>query len=588
MYGSIPSDTATQDAGRADLAILYLRVSTKGQMDTAVDIDPDGNSIATQRELGLRKAENLGAHVVRDFVEPHSAKNIDDRKVFRETLAYLHSHPEIKYLIVYMRSRAFRNRFDAAIVEVQLKKIGVRIVSVKEDFGEGPHAVAMEGMLDIMNDLQNTLQGLDVATKMRHKAINGGTIGLAKIGYLNVRADFEGRQINTVALDPERAPLILKAWELYATGEYTIERLEATMADLGLTTRPTRRSAAGTPISSSKLHAMLSDPYYVGFVVYKGELYPGRHEPIVSHKLFDTVQDVLNARSAKGQRDRIHMHYLKGGLFCDRCHQQGRTSRLIFSQIKGRSGQFYTYFFCVARQEGLCNLPHLRTELVEQAVIDHYITLQLPPNFISEVRHLLETTLADEQAGTREHHAALNRQLKLIDQKESRLVDLAADGSMPQAKIRAKLNRLKQDRARVEAGLVNTGEELSIGVTVLRDALHLMDDPQRLYLTATDSVRRHLNQAFYQRFYIDDLEVATDQKTPIATELQEAAHAYHGKTISTAEDDAHPQNVKSPRIAEALSISTGVDPLPVTGVQPVTGLSEATLVGLTGFEPATT
>ncbi|MEW1737581.1 recombinase family protein [Nocardia beijingensis] len=563
----------------AELAVLYLRVSTKGQMDTAVDIDPDGNSIATQRELGLRKAGSLGAQVIREFVEPHSAKNVDDRKVFREALAYLHSHPEIKYLIVYMRSRAFRNRFDAAIVEVQLKKIGVRIVSVKEDFGEGPHAVAMEGMLDIMNDLQNTLQGLDVQTKMQHKAMNGGTIGLAKIGYLNVRAEFEGRQINTIALDPERAPLILKAWELYATGEYTIERLEATTADLGLTTRPTKRWPAGTPVSSSKLHLMLSDPYYAGFVVYKGELYPGRHEPIVSQKLFDTVQDVLNARSAKGQRDRIHHHYLKGGLFCDRCHRQGRTSRLIFSQVRGRSGQRYTYFFCRARQEGLCDLPHLRTELVEQAIIDHYQTLQLPSNFVSDVRRLLEEVLADQQASTREHHAALTRQLKAIDEKENRLIDLAADGGMPQAKIRTKLNRLKQDRARVEAGLVNTGEELSIGANVLRDALHLMEDPRQLYATAANTVRRHLNQAFYQRFYLDDLEVADDEKTPVAAELHEAAHLHH---------DITPPNGKSPRSAEALSRSTEVGLPPVTGVRPVTGLSKATMVGLTGFEPATT
>ncbi len=29
-------------------ALLYLRVSSKRQMDTAIDLDPDGNSIATE------------------------------------------------------------------------------------------------------------------------------------------------------------------------------------------------------------------------------------------------------------------------------------------------------------------------------------------------------------------------------------------------------------------------------------------------------------------------------------------------------------------------------------------------------------
>ncbi|MEB3907232.1 hypothetical protein OSH39_25175, partial [Mycobacterium ulcerans] len=34
-----------------DLAVTYLRVSTKKQLYTAIDIDPDGNSITTQREV---------------------------------------------------------------------------------------------------------------------------------------------------------------------------------------------------------------------------------------------------------------------------------------------------------------------------------------------------------------------------------------------------------------------------------------------------------------------------------------------------------------------------------------------------------
>lgn len=252
-------------------------------------------------------------------------------------------------------------------METQLKKIGVRVISVKEDFGDGPHAVAMEGMLDIMNDLQNTLQGLDIQTKMGNKAVNGGTIGRAKLGYLNVRVDYEGKQINTIALDPVRAPLVLNAWELYATGEYPIDRLEATMADLGLTSRPTKRWPAERPVSDSKLHAMLSDPYYAGFVAYKGDLYPGRHEPIVTHALFAQVQDVLKARSARGQRDRVLHHHLKGLLFCDRCHQAGRTSRLIYTEATGKTGQRYSYFLCRGRQDGLCDLPHLSAELVEQA-----------------------------------------------------------------------------------------------------------------------------------------------------------------------------------------------------------------------------
>src|SRR4051794_34203723 len=61
---SLETTTETRTAAEFDddaKAVLYLRVSSKRQMDTAVDIDPDGNSIATQREVSTRKANNLAA-----------------------------------------------------------------------------------------------------------------------------------------------------------------------------------------------------------------------------------------------------------------------------------------------------------------------------------------------------------------------------------------------------------------------------------------------------------------------------------------------------------------------------------------------
>src|SRR4051794_29123945 len=118
-------------------ALTYLRVSSRRQMDTAVDIDPDGNSIATQRDYVGREAAALGAGIRREFLEPGiSAQTIEKRAVFRELLRYIKEHPgEIDYVIIYMRSRAFRNYIDAGVTERQLSALGVKLVSAKEDFG---------------------------------------------------------------------------------------------------------------------------------------------------------------------------------------------------------------------------------------------------------------------------------------------------------------------------------------------------------------------------------------------------------------------------------------------------------------------
>ncbi|TKJ98514.1 hypothetical protein PlfCFBP13513_03395 [Plantibacter flavus] len=77
---------AATSASRAR-AVVYLRVSKVRQLNTASDIDEDGNSIATQREWVRDKAVELGASIVAEFVEPgQSAQTIAKRPEFRRLL----------------------------------------------------------------------------------------------------------------------------------------------------------------------------------------------------------------------------------------------------------------------------------------------------------------------------------------------------------------------------------------------------------------------------------------------------------------------------------------------------------------------
>src|SRR5882724_744894 len=219
-----------------ELGISYLRVSSKRQMDTDADVDPDGNSINTQREANKAKAKSMRVVIDKEFIEPGtSAQSIDKRPVFKEVLTYLREHPDVKYVFIYMRSRAFRNFTDAAITKRALLKIGVKLISAKEDFGEGIMADAMEAVTDIMNEVQVRLSGQDIAVKMANKARNGGTNGLAKLGYLNAKVTVDGRKMNSIVVDNERAPHVQHAFELFATGQHTIRSLHKILTDAGFT-----------------------------------------------------------------------------------------------------------------------------------------------------------------------------------------------------------------------------------------------------------------------------------------------------------------------------------------------------------------
>ena len=52
------------------------------------------------------------------------------------------------------------------------------------------------------------------------------------------------------------------------------------------------------------LASRVADPYYIGFVTYKGELIQGRHEALITQDLFARVQAILDQRGGNGQRKR--------------------------------------------------------------------------------------------------------------------------------------------------------------------------------------------------------------------------------------------------------------------------------------------
>ena len=98
----------------------------------------------------------------------------------------------------------------------------------------------------------------------------------APIGYLNVRrTDEAGREIRTVEVDADRAPLIRWAFQQYATGETSVTGLLRELTARGLVTVPTPKRPS-KPLGKNTLYKLLTNPYYAGVIRYKGCSIPAR------------------------------------------------------------------------------------------------------------------------------------------------------------------------------------------------------------------------------------------------------------------------------------------------------------------------
>jgi predicted site-specific integrase-resolvase len=109
----------TDPAARPARAVLYLRVSTAKQAKT--DLDPEGLSLPAQRESCLRKAEELGAEVVDEYVDRGESAKTANRPQFRRMVERVQTDRDIDYVILDKINRFARNRRDDANMLFELR-----------------------------------------------------------------------------------------------------------------------------------------------------------------------------------------------------------------------------------------------------------------------------------------------------------------------------------------------------------------------------------------------------------------------------------------------------------------------------------
>lgn len=597
-YGT-PNILEGADAPPGSRAVTYLRVSSKGQVNT--DYDPEGISIPAQRTSCQRKAEQLGLTIVAEYVEPgRSATEMTKRVAFQEMLERIRRERDVDYVIVYKLSRFARNRTDDAIVMADLQKRGVTLVSATESIDATPVGQLMHGILAAFNEYRSREDGADIAYKMAAKAKNGGTLGRAPLGYLNVTENIEGRKVNTVAVDEERAPYVKLAFEMFATGNYTYQDIADELTDRGLLTRATTRRPAG-PVSDTKIQQMLRDRYYLGEVTYKGETFKGRHAPLIEPDLFDLVQGVLDTRGVSGERRRRYTHYLKGSLWCGHCRlERDVNRRLIQQRSVGRHGGEYWYFFCRGVQDGTCDAPFANVDNIEAAVEEHYKQVELSPDFIRAVREQLELTLRDESKAEHLRRSQLNDRLGALQAMEDNLLDLAADASLPRDRIRERLRNLGRERETLHEQLSVATADLNAGRAHIDTFLELLSDIRALYIASSDEVRRALNQAIFNNLYIaNDDVIGDDIKQPLR-ELLAAQRGWMAFTAgmgrSEANTSAQAESTRrtGPKPKETAhtggllgSKLSGLTEAILTGIYDDGDSSKTLMVDLRGFEPLT-
>lgn len=297
---------------------LYIRVSTEAQAE-------EGYSIAAQTEKLQAYCVAKGWEHTELYVDGgYSGSNLN-RPNIRRLMADA-EQGKVQTVIVYKLDRLSRSQKDTLfLIEDVFLPNGVGFISINENFDTTtPFGRAMIGILSVFAQLEReniylrTRMGMLERVKQGYWRGGGGV----PFGY-----DYD-REKGTLVPNGD-AETVRKMYELYIQG-YSTQKI-ANM--LGI---KHERLVSLVLVRRSNL----------GYVTYKGEEYPGMHEPIVSEEVYNLAMQKMRERS-KAPAPVKAAHLLTGLVYCGYC-----GSRLRY-QKWGKAGHKLT---CYSR-EG--SKPHM-------------------------------------------------------------------------------------------------------------------------------------------------------------------------------------------------------------------------------------
>jgi site-specific DNA recombinase len=434
---------------------LYARKSTDSEDRQVRSID---DQLAELRELASK--ENIT--IVKTFIEKQSAK-IPGRPLFNDMLERIEAG-EAEGIIAWHPDRLARNSMDGGKI-VYFLDMG-RLHDLKfcvgcsfENTSQGKFMLQIafsQSKYYVDNLSENIKRG------QRQKLKNGLWPQEAPLGYLNDKAT------KLIVIDPPKALLVKKAFELYASGTYSFALLATTMAELGLVGRKKIRAT----LSPANFQYLLQNPFYCGLIRFNGELYEGKHDAIISKELFDRAQERMKHR-CKPNKKKAKYFALRGLMNCGGC-----GCLITAEKQKG-----HNYYRCTKRK-GSCSQPYVREEALEAQISEYFEKLALPDDLAS----WLTSEITREQAESAEAGTVQSDRLSKLVKEVVAKLDRLMEGYLEQAislpEYQKQKNKLVEEKHRLKEKLTSS---LNQKGSWFEPALRFVSDCNR----ATDLARNH-------------------------------------------------------------------------------------------------
>ena len=209
-------------------AALYARVSSDRQ-----DVD---NSVAAQLRALRDYAAKNGYMVFREYVDEAESGRVADRPEFRKMLDEA-AKPKapFKEILVWKFSRFTRKREHAVAFKSQLRRKGIRVVSITEQAEDTATGRLLEGIIESVDEFYSENLAQEVTRGMREAASRGFWMSSgAPFGYSRVMVQDGPKKRPRLEPDPDSSPRSSRRiFDMSEAGKSTLD-IARTLNDEGI------------------------------------------------------------------------------------------------------------------------------------------------------------------------------------------------------------------------------------------------------------------------------------------------------------------------------------------------------------------
>lgn len=340
---------------------IYTRKSTEHNLDLAF------NSLDAQREACeayIKSQAHEGWTLVRDNFDDGGLSGASlDRPALQDLLNRVRAR-QVDIIVVYKVDRLTRSLADFAKLVELFDEHNVSFVSVTQSF----NTTSSMGRLTLnvllsFAQFEREVIGERVRDKIAASKRKGIWVGgPVPLGYRSRDKKLE--------VAPDEAGLVRQIFANYLQLR-SIGALAAKLNTDGPMPKP-RQLANGKSVQAEcwrvgPLAHLLKNRFYIGEVVYRGEVHRGEHKPILDRELFEAVQARLSDQSVvRKLARRQSTHLLTGKLFDD-------CGNLMSPTHANKAGVRYRYYTSQALLQGrkadAGSVARVSAEEVERLVI---------------------------------------------------------------------------------------------------------------------------------------------------------------------------------------------------------------------------